>query len=113
VAMRDLLNVKVDGEIDQTTLTSLQESLDLKKAGRLTDDWDQAFGYRYPRGGTDRSVSIDLYRDPWQVSFAYDESTPRPTEEEIAQWKEEIVAGIQAAGLTPKVVYPSAGASSS
>ncbi|KAA0080212.1 hypothetical protein CIW52_25945 [Mycolicibacterium sp. P9-64] len=44
--MYDILEIDIRGDVEQSSLERLRTHLNLKKFGRLTDDWDQQFGYR-------------------------------------------------------------------
>jgi hypothetical protein len=95
--------VKISEPLDRKTLDRLRIALDLEKDGRLGDDWDYKFGHRQLRGGGDWATRMTLWRAdnaPWYLKVTYPASRP-PQSEELEQWRREIVAGIEKAGLTP------------
>jgi hypothetical protein len=68
--MHLILKIDIHGDVDQTGLNRLRTHLDLKKQGRLTDDWDQQFGYRKIERPGGQYTKIVLYRDfdgSWEV----------------------------------------------
>jgi hypothetical protein len=98
--MHDILVIDICGEVDQTGLNRLRAHLNLKKFGRLTDDWDQQFGYRKIERPGGQYRKIVLYRDfdgSWEIQ-AIDTEKPDPSANEIALLQAELVRGIEAAG---------------
>src|SRR3954452_19159839 len=98
--MHDILEIDIRGDVDQSGLERLREHLDLKKFGRLTDDWDQQFGYRRIERSSGQYTKIVLYRDfdgSWQVQVIDTEELD-PHAHEFAVLRDELVEGIIAAG---------------
>ena len=99
-----LLVIDIDGVVDQTGLERLRTHLDLKKFGRLTDDWDQQFGYRKIERADGQYTKIVLYREfdgSWLVDAS--DSGSDVSTEEIALLRAELVRGIAAAGYQATV----------
>lgn len=86
-------------------LDRLRTHLNLTKFGRLTDDWDQQFGYRRIERANGQYTKIDLFRES-DGSWLVDASTSGSdvSTEEIALLRAELVQGIAAAGYqaTPR-----------
>ncbi|EIV92124.1 hypothetical protein [Frankia sp. QA3] len=98
-----VLSVSMAGPVDLETLSGLRRSLDLRPHGRLDDDDDGDFGYRYlVDDGVERRVLLTLWRnrpDEWMVTLL---ATPAdvPDETGLTQLLAEIRAAAQSAGLT-------------
>ena len=58
-----VLVVDINGEVDQSGLERLRSHLDLKKQGRLSDDWDQEFGYRKIERSTASYTTMGLFQE--------------------------------------------------
>lgn len=110
--MHDILVIDIHGEVDQSGLDRLRTHLKLKKYGRLTDDWDQQFGYRKIERSGGQYTKIVLYRDfdgSWEVQ-AIDTEKTDPNANEISLLRSELVRGIEAAGYQASVrTKPSSG----
>lgn len=91
------------GLVDKEKLTLLRRSLDLLPHGRMDDDEDQDFGYRFlVDNGVDHSVRLTLWRvtpDRWRATLL---ATPAdvPSRDELTQLLAEIRAAAQSVGLT-------------
>lgn len=99
--MHLILKFDIHGDVDQSGLERLRARLSLKKQGRLTDDWDEAFGKRdiqHPDGGT---TKIALYRHADDGSWTVNVSTTETNqiEEEVTALRVELLRGIAAAGF--------------
>jgi hypothetical protein len=94
------LVIDIHGDVDQSGLDRLRAHLNLKKQGRLTDDWDQEFGYRIIQSGGGQRINIGLFRQ-FDGSWVVDASTSAPTisSDELALLRAELIEGIRAAGF--------------
>jgi hypothetical protein len=100
-----VLVIDIDGDVDQPGLERLRTHLNLKKQGRLTDDWDQEFGYRVIEAANGQRTDVGLWREfdeSWKVSVLAT-SQPDPTNDELAPLRTELVEGITAAGFQATV----------
>lgn len=99
-----VLVTDIDGDVDQSGLESLRAHLNLKKQGRLTDDWDQEFGYRIIEAASGQRTKIGLFRES-DGSWLVDASTSGSdvSNDEIALLRAELVQGIAAAGYQATV----------
>jgi hypothetical protein len=98
--MHDILVIDIRGSVDQSGLDRLRAQLNLKKYGRLTDDWDQQFGYRKIERPGGQYTKIVLYRNfdgSWEIQVIDTEKTD-PNANEIALLQAELVRGTEAAG---------------
>ena len=103
--MHRALVIDLDGTVDQEGLDRLRAHLNLVKDGRLTDDWDQAFGDRKIERSAGHYLMIDLYRnfdETWEVSVS-DTDERDPNDPELTSLRDELVDGITAAGYQPTV----------
>jgi hypothetical protein len=103
--MHLVLVVDIDGDVDQSGLERLRSHLGLKKQGRLSDDWDQEFGYRKIVRSTEQYANIGLFRNfdgTWIVQVL-DTERLDPTVNELAVLRAELVEGITAAGYQATV----------
>lgn len=103
--MHDILVIDIKGDIDQSGLERLRSALKLKKFGRLSDDWDQQFGYRRIDRVGGRYAKIVLYREfdgSWQAQVTGTE-TFRFEPDELARLRVELVGGIEQAGFQARV----------
>jgi hypothetical protein len=92
--------VSISGDLGGR-LNNFRERLQLTKRGRLSDEWDEEFGYRIIRAGDEGLVRLDLDRyadDEWEVSLAY-EKEPLPGVE-VEELLDEIFAAAAAVGVT-------------
>lgn len=97
--------IDIHGDVDQSGLDRLRAHLDLTKRGRLTDDWDQSFGYRKIEGVAEQYTKISLYRvfdGSWLVDVAATERLD-PNSEDLASLRTELVGAIEAAGYAATV----------
>lgn len=95
-----VLVIDIHGEVDQSGLERLRAQLDLTKRGRLTDDWDQSFGYRKIERPAGQYTKISLYRESdgtWLVDVAATENLVFKSEE-FSSLRSELVGAIEAAG---------------
>ena len=102
--MQLVLLIDIDGDVDQPGLERLRTHLNLKKFGRLTDDWDQQFGYRKIERADGQYTKIVLYREfdgSWLVDVSASDSDV--STEEIALLRAELVRGLAAAGYETTV----------
>lgn len=102
--MQTVLVIDIDGDVDQSGLDRLRDHLNLEKFGRLTDDWDQQFGYRKIERANGQYTKIGLYREfdgSWLVDAAA--SSSDVSTEAIALLGAELVRGIAAAGYQATV----------
>lgn len=98
--MYDILEIDIRGDVDQSGLERLRTHLNLKKFGRLTDDWDQQFGYRKIERANGQYTKVVLYREfdgSWQVQVIDTEELD-PNAHGFALLRDELVGGITAAG---------------
>lgn len=103
--MHLVLVVDIHGEVDQSSLERLRTHLDLKKQGRLSDDFDQEFGYRKIERSTGQYSNIGLFRNfdgSWKVQVL-DTEELNPKADELALLRAELVGGIEAAGCQATV----------
>jgi hypothetical protein len=102
--MQLVLVIDIDGDVDRSGLERLRAHLNLKKQGRLTDDWDQEFGYRTIEERSGQRIKIVLYREfdgSWLVDVSA--SGADLSAEEIGLLRAEFVQGIAAAGYQATV----------
>jgi hypothetical protein len=107
MAMDVVLLVALRGEVSQPTLDALREQLGLQRQGRLTDQEDELFGYRYLRDDPGNRVKVRLYRaapDSWAVDLTSEQQN-LPAEVR-AGWRSEIEAAAARLGLTVDRVWP-------
>ena len=98
--MYDIMEIHIRGDIDQSGLERLRAHLDLKKFGRLTDDWDQQFGYRKIVRANGQYTKIVLYREfdgSWQVQVIDTEELD-PNSDGFTLLRDELLGGLAAAG---------------
>jgi hypothetical protein len=102
--MHLILMIDIDGDIDQSGLDRLRTHLNLKKQGRLTDDWDQEFGYRIIQHAGGQRINIGLSREldrSWLVDASA--SDPNVSSDELALLRAELIEGITASGYQATV----------
>ncbi len=103
--MHLVLKIDIRGDVDQSGLERLRTHLGLKKQGRLSDDWDQEFGYRKIERATGQHANMGLFRGfdgSWKVQVL-DTEKLGPNADEIALLRAELVEGITAAGYEATV----------
>ena len=103
--MHDILAIDIRGNVDQSGLDRLRDHLGLQTYGRLTDDWDEQFGYRRIERAAGQYTKIVLYRDfegAWDVEVMGTDDV-HLSAQEIADLRDELVAGITAAGFEASV----------
>ena len=103
--MTRILVIDIDGTVDQTGLERLRTHLNLKGRGRLTDDWDQEFGYLTVEEASGQRTKIVLYRnfdESWKVSV-HATGQQEPSTDELSRLRAELVEGITAAGFQATV----------
>lgn len=101
--MYDILVINIRGDVDQSGLERLRTHLSLKNFGRLTDDWDQQFGYRRIERASGQYTKIVLYREfdgTWQIQVIDTEELD-PKADDFKLLQAELVAGIAASGYQP------------
>lgn len=104
--MRTALGVKMSGQMSQRTLEKFRASLRLQKSGRLTDEEDAQFGYKYLRDEQDNWVELSLWRiddTHWSVRLSY-MNEPVPVEV-IEQVRADILAAADKHGFTVEKVW--------
>jgi len=96
--MHLILVVDIHGEVNQSGLERLRTTLNLKKQGRLTDDWDQEFGYRMIESADGRRIKVSLFRE-FDGSWVVDASASAPdvSTDDLALLRAELVEGVTAA----------------
>jgi hypothetical protein len=102
--MHLILVIDIRGNVDQSSLERLRTRLSLKKQGRLSDDWDQEFGYRSIQSASGQRINIGLFREfdeSWVVDVSA--SAPNISSEELALLRAELLEGITAAGFEATV----------
>lgn len=100
-----VLVIDIDGDVDQSGLERLRTHLKLKKQGRLTDDWDEEFGYRIIEDASGQRFNIGLFRnsdESWKIS-ALATSQPDPDGDDLTLLRTELVEGVAAAGFQATV----------
>jgi len=100
-----VLVIDINGAVDQPGLERLRTHLNLKARGRLTDDWDQKFGFRDVQRSSGQTTSITLFRnfdETWKVQVS-DTGDDMPSADEIAALQAELVEGVTAAGFQATV----------
>ena len=100
-----IFDIDIGGTVDQAGLNLLRAHLNLTSEGRLTDDWDQAFGNRMIKRTADRYKNINLFRNDdgsWKVSVC-DTEKRDPNDPELTALCAELVDGITAAGYQATV----------
>lgn len=98
--MYDIMEIDIRGSVDQSGLERLRSHLKLTKFGRLTDDWDQQFGYRRIERADGQYTKIVLYREfdgSWQVQVIDTEELD-PNSDGFELLRKELVDGLAAAG---------------
>ncbi|MHC9292582.1 hypothetical protein ACRCUN_08930 [Mycobacterium sp. LTG2003] len=108
-----VLVIDIHGTVDQSGLERLRSHLRLKKQGRLSDDYDQEFGYRVIETSVGQRINVGLFRQ-FDGSWVLDASTSAADigPEELSRLRAELVEGIAAAGYEAVVrTKPSFGTS--
>jgi hypothetical protein len=103
--MHLILVIDIDGDIDQSGLERLRAHLNLEEQGRLSDDWDQEFGYRIIQPEGEQQTDIGLFRNfdgSWKIQVLASRQ-PDPSSDELALLRAELVNGITAAGYQATV----------
>lgn len=103
--IHDVIDIDIDGTVDQAGLDRLRAHLNLTKRGRLTDDWDVGFGHRMIRRTAGEYTNIHLFRnDDGSSEVSVSDTDERdPNDPEIASLRAELVDGITAAGYQAHV----------
>ncbi|QQG98774.1 hypothetical protein HBE99_19555 [Mycobacteroides chelonae] len=92
--------VRMNGDLG-AHLLAFREQVELKSAGRLSDDWDEEFGWRELRPRDQGWVNLTLWRwaeDDWLLKLTY-EKDPLPAEE-AEQLRRKVLDAAAAAGMT-------------
>jgi hypothetical protein len=100
-----ILVIEIDGDVDESGLDRLRTRLNLKGRGRLTDDWDQEFGYRTVEDASGQRTNIVLFRnfdESWKVSV-HVTGQQEPSTDELALLRAALVEGIAGAGFRATV----------
>jgi hypothetical protein len=82
-------------------LSDFCERVGLRRRGRLSDDWDQEFGWREVRSREQGWVNLMLWRhedDDWSVDLTF-EKDPLPADE-AEQLRQKVLDAAAAAGMT-------------
>lgn len=58
--VQTILVIDIPSEVDQQGLERLRTHLGLRKQGRLSDDWDQEFGYRLSESASGHRIKVGL-----------------------------------------------------
>lgn len=101
----DIIDIDIDGAVDQAGLDRLRAHLKLTKRGRLTDDWDQTFGHRMIKRTAEQYTNIHLFRNDdgsWELSVT-DTERRDPNDAAMASLRTELINGLIAAGYQPHV----------
>lgn len=99
--MATVLSVTIRGLVDQEKLAALRRSLDLTGVGRLDDDEDANFGYRYLLDDGAHMVRLTLWRhrvDRWEIAVMADPEV-LPRRDELERLVPKIRAAARSAGL--------------
>lgn len=101
-SMRRALTVRLRGELTQPALDELQRRLDLRPAGRLTDEEDADFGHRYLREDEGNFVRLGLWREAadgadWAFHLSYQNEPP--DEDTLRRLRSQILDAAAAVGL--------------
>ncbi|MFD3705581.1 hypothetical protein ACFWUP_20770 [Nocardia sp. NPDC058658] len=91
--------------VDQTGLNNLRAVLGLHPRGRLNDDWNYEFGYKYLKDTGVQAVKLVLWRAddaPWHLTVSYSNDNI-PTAEELNRWQAEIIAGVESTGFSATI----------
>jgi len=100
MALEVALRVTAFGKVDQRLLDQLRHDLDLKSAGRLTDEEDSTMGQRLDDLGEGDTVWRSLSRsspETWTFWVSY--GGRPPASELIDRYRAEAVDAFQRAGL--------------
>lgn len=96
------MRVPLSGVLDRERLDSLQDALGMRRGGRLDDDsFDRQFGYLVVHEDGAAWTAMRLHRKAeraWQVTVSSHQGDLVP-DEQVAQWRDQIVAAATAAGL--------------
>lgn len=97
------LRVSLSGALDRERLSSLQDALGMRRGGRLDDDsFDSQLGYRVLLEDGAGWMAMRLHRNAargWHVAVSSHQGATCPAEQ-LALWRDQIVAAATAAGLT-------------
>jgi hypothetical protein len=101
--MRPALTVHLLGKLSQTGLDEFRRRLDLHRSGRLTDEQDEDFGYRYLREDKGHFIRLTLWRKDadgtrWVVELTYQNEPP--DEATVDRLLAQIQDAAAAAGLS-------------
>lgn len=105
--MRNMLEVTFTGDVGNAELDELRTNLGMAAHGRLSDDWDDEFGWRELSPRDNGWIYLILIRDLeregwWEVDLKFEE-TPLPAAE-VDMWERQIISAITGAGLTVQEV---------
>ncbi|MHA3023887.1 hypothetical protein ACXPWS_26900 [Mycobacterium sp. BMJ-28] len=103
--MHLVLVIDIHGDVDQSGLDRLRASLGLHKQGRLSDDWDQEFGYRIDDSPGDGHFNTGLLRqfdNSWNLQILSTSQFPSGSAE-LEKIGDELVRAVEAAGFRATV----------
>lgn len=91
------------GTLMQDSLDRLRERLDMRRRGRLDDDWDSQFGTAVLRPGEGAQMTLELlrkdeYDNDWSLLLSY-QGAP-PTLEQVSRIRKDIMLAASDVGLT-------------
>lgn len=104
--MTTALKINFSGEMPQSKLEKMRELLGLTRRGRLDDDEDAEFGYRYLQRDDDNQVEVDLWRSTateWYVKLVY--LSEPPAAGVVDQLQSDILAAAGQLGFTVDRVW--------
>jgi hypothetical protein len=104
--MEEALRIDLRGEMPQARLDRLRRLLGLESRGRLSDDEDVNFGYRYLQENESNDVEFTLYRfrdTEWSVSLDY-ENEP-PDAEVVEECRSSVLRAAAELGLSVENVW--------
>jgi hypothetical protein len=98
-----ILTVALGGMLDRERVNGLQDALGMRRCGRLDDDsFDRSFGDRILSRDGDSWTQMRLHRHAerkWSASVST-HNAELPSAEQVALWRDQIVAAATAAGLS-------------
>jgi hypothetical protein len=100
MTMDPALRITAFGEVDQRLLDQLRHDLDLRSAGRLTDEEDSTMGVRRDDVGEGNKIWRSLSRNSpgsWTFSVSYEGQ--QPSGELIDRYRAEARSAFERAGL--------------
>lgn len=101
MSVNEALAIRLSGDMSQAKLDQVRGLLSLKDRGRLSDDEDCDFGYRYLKRDGDDFTKLTLFRYPegaWHVVLTY--AGEPPSADLVEQCRSDVVTAAQHVGLT-------------